>query len=243
MKICSAETPHAAAEHLRPWFARHFAAAITGEPGSGKTTAVAHIIHAAVEAGLPLHRIAAYAPTHRAAERLREIVGSFWPDEPVWDLFEPGMSGTPLTAAQSRRFEQLDRWHREAVDEFTALIKHVGEIGDNKKSLRFLRRRRSEIHAAIAYDIDARLNGGELPMIAWFHEIADFYREFKHRRKLVDIADLYVEPLEPMTKCPLLVLDEIKDARDRALLLRIYPNASTVTVGADPGADIVIQLG
>lgn len=246
MKICRPETPQAAADVFRPWFGRSFSAAITGEAGSGKTTAVAHAIHAAVEAGIPLHLIAAFSPTTMAANRLRQLVGSFWPTASPRDLFGDGMSGTPIDAARERttlRFERVDRSHKGAVKEFTALIKRVGEIGDGLSSQKFLQGRETDICRAIHADIEARLTGQELPLIAWLHEIADFYRAFKQRNGLVDVADLHLAPVAPMHDCALLFLDDI-GALDRALLRRIFPAASVVTTGpADQPCDLCVSLG
>jgi superfamily I DNA/RNA helicase len=244
MKICRPETPQATADHLRPWFGYRFAAVIAGEPGSGKTTAVAHTIHAAIETVIPIHLIAAFSPTKPAANRLREMVGSFWPEVPPRDLFRDGMSGTATDALCEHsplRFKERLRSHREVVNLFVDVIKQVGEIGDGKKSLKFLHARKREIKAAILADIEARLTGQELPLIAWFHEIADFYREYKRRNGMFDRADLSLAPIIPTTRCALLILDEVS-AEDGALLRSIFPAASTITVGDDPGADLRIEL-
>lgn len=239
------DTPQRAAAAIRP--RPHASVAIVGPPGSGKTTALAHVVQAAITRGLCLPAIAVFAASRVAARCLIGRIVEAWPDLERRDLHNPGQTGIPIDAASAHSWVRHERVadrrdHERAAEAFCELIKVVGGIGDDLAGQAFLSERRADIVEAIRFDVDSRLRGKPLPRIAWLHEIADFFRAYKVREELADEADLHRGAICGDDQVELLVMDEISD-RDRAMLKRCFPRAGTVTSSRTPiAADQVIEL-
>lgn len=116
---------------------------------------------------------------------------------------------------------------KRAASEFTALIAVLGGFTLEKDRL-FLGRRRREIEAGLQLDIACRARGENLPRVAWLHEAAEHYRNYKARFNLVDGHDLDAAAFWPDRAVRLLLLDDV-DGNDRDRLGRIFPNAATIS--------------
>lgn len=239
------KNPQAAGAAMADHLGRRFTATISGLPGSGKTTALAHIAAAAVGQGLGIHEIAVFAPTRMAGDRQRALIGELcFPGVPPHDVFDSAVIGVPIDAARMHTLlrQPIVSRPRAAAREFLDLIKRVGDLGDNDTDRAFLQSRRHDIERTIQIDTRLRLRGEDLPPFAPLHEIADFYRAYKAQHGLIDVADLYRGPLAVAGRVRLLLMDDIGNEA-RTMLARVFPNASTVASGNDlGGGDPALQL-
>jgi len=232
-------TPQACAESVRDAIARRnrFTACIFGPPGSGKTSALASVIHAARDVGVTSAQIAAFAPWP-AIERLRALAGGLQPD----------LSGIPIDAM--RRYSAQIGSHRLLQPEAIA----SGYIGDvlaplnditvepTETEARFLESLKPRVLAAIQADHDARLGSQALPRNAYLECVADYASNYKSHRRLLDKADLIRGNYYSCKQVRLLCLDEISPD-DAVVMRRYFPNASVIVASQqETEADIAIGL-
>jgi hypothetical protein len=240
------DTPQEVAAAIRLG-SRRLSAAVVGPPSCGKTTALAHVVRDAITCGMCLPSIAVFAHSRAAARGLRQMIAEAWPELTPHELFDRGKIGIPLDAASAHSWFKHERVteHRDyvrAAGAFCALIKVVGGLGEDLAAQAFLAERQEDIVEAIRFDIDSRLHGRHLPRIAWLHEIADFFKAYKAREELADIADIYRHPICGDESVELLVIDEVNED-ERTILRRCFPRARTVTASRTPiAADQVIEL-
>jgi len=207
-----------------------------GSPGlqaivNGGLPALAAVGHAAVKAGFPTLSIGVFSPVKAHALALRDDIAQEFPmfDEPD-ELFEDGCTGRPLDAMLFHSPFEGIACHADierVAAEFTAIIARVGGfsvIADRK----FLSHRQHEIERGLLLDIDCRARGEPLPRIAWLHEVAELYRTYKERFRLIDIPDLCKAATWSDKSIRLLLLDGVSEAEGLRLKL-IFPNAAIIS--------------
>lgn len=238
--------PLEAAESLRLRIAgdKPFSASIFGPFGCGKTTALAEIVGVADRLGVTLNEIAAFAPTQAAARRLRGLIGQRWPELDPRDLFAPELSGVPMdalrghTALPGRDLPHMIDWVARG---YLDVVRQANDFG-NGVDPKFLASVRPKIRKVLRYDIAKRLRREPLPRAAPLYAIAKFLAEHKARHHLLDKADLANGDLYVSPQIRLLLLDQI-DEQDRALLVRLFPNASVIATSLTAlRADVAIEL-
>jgi len=196
----------------------------------GGAPALAAIGRTAIEGGLPSYSIGLFAAAKPAALALRDDIARGFPlyDDPA-ELFEDDAVGRPRDAMLAHsRFDRIvcGADIRRAASEFTALIALMGGFTLERHRI-FLARRRREIEDGIHLDIACRAKGEPLPRIAWLHEAADHYRNYKARFGLVDGHDLEAAAFWPDRAIRLLLLDDVTD-KERDRLMQIYPNSAAI---------------
>lgn len=241
------DNPQAAADIIKPHLGLRVTASISGQFGSGKTSALAAIVGAAVASGMiGLHEMAVYAPTGIAIRRLRAMIGEHWPElAPQSDLFARELSGTPTDAYFGHTALEhddgalpMDRVKREYLD----VLRRLNSLTDDPRDVAFLRGLSPKVEASLRFDIERRKRGDPLPLMLQLHGAADFLKAYKARNNIVDDADLLHGDYYHSKQVRLVLLDETGD-EDRARLLRFFPNASVIATSVEPQpADISMHL-
>jgi len=197
---------------------------------SGGAEALAAIGRAVIERGMSPLAIGLFAKDR--ARSLRAEIARAFPvvDDPA-ELFEDDACGRPRDAMlKHSRYERIASGAdiERAATEFTAIIAHAGGFAvSDDFDRKFLARRQREIMRGLALDISCRARSEPLPPIAWLHEAAAHYSNYKERFGLVDAHDLDAAAFWSERSIRLLLLDDI-GADDCARLIRIFPGAAMI---------------
>jgi len=182
---------------------------------------VEHAIGEALAERLDLSRMAVTAwrepEVIKLDTQIVRALGRLEPEISIDDIYPKAIVGS-VTAIVSEHIignhgfataEDLE----DCESKFAELIRHVGETQNEE----FLQQARRHVHGAIMLSVGARLHcvlidsmyhrARREQSLSFCMEVADYWRKYKHRRDLLDTADLLGADTNPITTCTLCLLD------------------------------------
>jgi len=243
----------AAIEAVRPLLEarQRFAVAVVG---AGSTEVLVSLaVEACREFAIPISAAAVLAAAGGARLLKWMLADAVSPGAQLEHLFFDHLAGSVLDVAHAHGLplpllRPLQR--SRAIEEYGALIlRAAGLRGDD--TTKFLRERRSDIRAALALDLRARLEcreiaelfaemvgqGHRLPSLSFVVGVADFYATFRRRAQVADEADIYGAAVRPVADCPLVLIDEAHAVPPlgRRAVARLFPRAGVILACEDAG--------